>query len=297
MEATFSLYIDLESGRVADLDVVARAALAFSAAVREAAKTIDPFLDIRVEIESGTEGSLKLNTIFRAIKKLSPNKITLTALVGIGISWFATDLRQYGMDKLFDHLFKSDPSINHNISENERKEIIEIVNDIIAKKVASEFVEQVYRELDQDDVIKGVGASKSKGEKPSSIVPKSEFRARGYNQVIVEESSESRTTTAVQTLILVSPVLAHNNRGWRFFFSGQEFTAKIADKKFLDEALAGKANVPFREGVHLLVEMKTDENKEDGVWVVKKRTILNVIKVSAPAVQQSFKLPLTSDDE
>jgi hypothetical protein len=86
-------------------------------------------------------------------------------------------------------------------------------------------------------------------------------------------------------------VLVHSDRGWRFYYNGIEFTAKIADKKFLEDAWSGKSSIPFKEGVHLLVELKTEEKKEEGVWVVKKRTVTKVLRVSTPPQQQSLSLP------
>src|SRR6185437_9344480 len=42
VDQTFSLYLDLESGQIADLETVARVSLALSQAVKDIAKTIDP---------------------------------------------------------------------------------------------------------------------------------------------------------------------------------------------------------------------------------------------------------------
>jgi hypothetical protein len=91
-----SLYLELEPGQTADLEVVARAALAFAAAIREAAFVLDPSLEISLGFESGTEGSLSLNSIIRSIKnntKLDP--ATIKTLIIMVIFWFSTDIRQW----------------------------------------------------------------------------------------------------------------------------------------------------------------------------------------------------------
>ena len=62
-----SLYLDLEKGATADLEVVSRAALAWSAAIKDLAFILDPSIEIRVEIASGTPGSFSLNSLIRTV--------------------------------------------------------------------------------------------------------------------------------------------------------------------------------------------------------------------------------------
>src|ERR1041385_2963429 len=64
-----SLYIDLERGQKADLEAVARASLAFAATIRDIAFVLDPSVDIRVELASGTESSLSLKPVLRRGKR------------------------------------------------------------------------------------------------------------------------------------------------------------------------------------------------------------------------------------
>ena len=64
-----NLYLELEPGQLADLEVVARASISFVEAVREVAYIVDPSVTIRLELESGTEGSLSLNSVIKYIKK------------------------------------------------------------------------------------------------------------------------------------------------------------------------------------------------------------------------------------
>ena len=54
-DTPISLYLELVPDQKADLEVVARAALAFDAAIKELAYIIDPGMEIKVELESGTE--------------------------------------------------------------------------------------------------------------------------------------------------------------------------------------------------------------------------------------------------
>ena len=96
-----SLYLDLVPGQKADLEVVARAALAFSAAVKEAAFILHPGMEITLELQSGTEGSLSLNTIIRWVKATAvPDRATLRALGYLVLVWFAADVRTYGVGEV-----------------------------------------------------------------------------------------------------------------------------------------------------------------------------------------------------
>jgi hypothetical protein len=67
--APLSLYLDLEPGQTADLEVVAKASLAFVAALKEIAFQIDPLLEIRVELDSGTKGSPSLNARLKSARE------------------------------------------------------------------------------------------------------------------------------------------------------------------------------------------------------------------------------------
>lgn len=70
-----NLYLDIEPGQVADIEVVARAALAFSKTIKEVVFVLDPSLEIRVEIASGTPGSLSRRE--PSIISAPPSRVTL----------------------------------------------------------------------------------------------------------------------------------------------------------------------------------------------------------------------------
>ena len=63
-----SLYVDLHPGEAPDLEVVARAAIAWSEAIKEIAFLLDPSTEVRIELKSGTEGSLSLNGLLKAVR-------------------------------------------------------------------------------------------------------------------------------------------------------------------------------------------------------------------------------------
>ena len=75
-------------GAKADLEVAARASLAFASAVREVTYIVDQSIDLRIELVNGTEASLSLNSLFKSKIGDRIAKISLAA-VGFGtINWF-----------------------------------------------------------------------------------------------------------------------------------------------------------------------------------------------------------------
>jgi len=95
VEEPISLYLELEPGTVADLEVVAQASLAFAAAIREIAFVLDPSIEVSLKLASGTEGSLSLNTIVRTVKERLTDRRVLSAIGFTALAWFGTDVRQY----------------------------------------------------------------------------------------------------------------------------------------------------------------------------------------------------------
>jgi hypothetical protein len=73
--------------------------LAFTGAVRELAYVLDPSLDIRVELASGTDGNLSLNSI---LKTADGKDLTLAAIAGIVLFWFGNHLLDWTFDELMD---------------------------------------------------------------------------------------------------------------------------------------------------------------------------------------------------
>jgi hypothetical protein len=62
-----TLYLGLKPGEKADFEVVGLAAAAFAEAVKEIAYILEPATEVRLEFESGLEGSLELKAILRKL--------------------------------------------------------------------------------------------------------------------------------------------------------------------------------------------------------------------------------------
>jgi hypothetical protein len=303
-----SLYIDLVPGAKADLEVIARAALAFSGAVREFAYIIDPSLEVRIELVSGTESSLSLNSWFKSKLARQLDSLSLAALSTGILMWLGIHAAEFAYDEVLRAI----------TGHGEMAEISPEQIDALAKKVVQAIEAQngtqhataLFRELESDPAINGVGATREPGARPANIIPRTEFhnrtvQASGHGTLESDGRRDPRTVITIETLTLVSPVLLKGNRRWKFLGRDGEFGAVIKDPTFLDSVLRGLSAIPMAGGIRMEVELQTISDPiEQGAWQVRVRNILRVRKVTPPAVQLEFgsspqtpSEPPDSDDE
>jgi hypothetical protein len=81
LEETITLYLGLKEGQEADFEVVGLSAAAFAEAVKEIAYILEPGLEVRLEFDSGTEGSLALNAIIKSLKTPEGRRTALVSVV------------------------------------------------------------------------------------------------------------------------------------------------------------------------------------------------------------------------
>jgi hypothetical protein len=277
-----SLYLELEPGQKADLEVVARASLAFDAAIKELAYILDPSLEVRLELASGTEGSLSLNSLIREIKYRVSDGTTLKALAFTALVWFGNDLRTYGVIETLNHIIKP----THHLSDADIKKIAVAVEKAINGKIAKQHVQQVYRELERDTAVKGVGASLNPSEKPISIVPRERFLEQSGAVIVPDTTPQRRKKTTRERVTLISPVLLPNvKRRWKFYLPQiGEFGAKFAHQDILTNLLSGRRRrIPLKAGIQLEVLLDTIEEKQGDVWVIVDHVIQQVIRVRRAA--------------
>lgn len=277
-----SLYLDLEPGQKADLEVVARASLAFAAAIRDIAFVIDPSLEIRIELASGTESSLSLNSLIQTLKKQISDPDTLRTVAVVTMMWFAKETGTYAYDKILDAVTGAQTEVTSPLTDAQAKDIADHVVKALQGKVGKPHVEQVYRELERDRSIRGVGATSKAGQKPVDIVPRSEFSTRSGHEQGHDVTVTKRDNTKEEDLTLISPVLVARDRRWKFLGSGGEFGAVIDDDTFRDNLLSGRISVPMVAGIKMIADVKTFEQFEDGVWKITERRIVKV-KTVLPA--------------
>lgn len=291
--AEISLYFDLEEGAVADLEVVARTALAFAATFKEVAYILEPGAEFRLELANGTEGSLTLNGIIRAIRTVRGKHPQMVGLV-IGMAiMLGTDLRSWTIGKIMDYLNGSDaPAAAHHMTEEERKALAGDVARMVTEQVARQQAKQIFQEAQRDPKIVGIGVSGKPNKRPDYVVPRSEFAQRAGASLSVETAPQRRTTTEVVTVTLIRPVLKNAEQSWKIQIGSlPEFGATMKDQEFLNGFSAGRIAIPLRVGVEMQVELETKEEFESGLWVVKERNITRVIEPPSSAPVPTLPLP------
>ena len=189
VEETVTLYVGLKPGEKADFEVVGLAAAAFAEAVKEISYILDPGLDIRLEFDSGTEGSLKLKAIVKTLKSQEGRRAALITLVSTVGMMLVADLRGYGTGKLLDQFLGADQ--RQQLSDDDVKRIAKAVVDIKEGRVAKEPVRQMFKQLERDANIESVGAITKPDAKPIDPVPRSEFPARAALEPSLETSPRS----------------------------------------------------------------------------------------------------------
>jgi hypothetical protein len=276
-EETISLYLELEPGKRADFAVVGLASAAFAETVKEIAFILDPGLEVRLEFKSGTEGSTSLNAILKTLKSREGQRGTIIGIV-IGTSMaFVSDVRQWGSGKLLDHYFSEEK--RQRLSEEDIKRIAGVCQNISDGKIASSSIKQVYQQLRRDEVIKSVGTITKPDTKPPAPVPRSEFPMRAGVVPPVETTPRSRKAPSTERLTLVSPVLLHAQRVWRFSSPFGEHSYVMEDEKFVNDLLDGKRRLTMKEGIQITAKIETDEVFEGGVWTPKHRHLIKVVRV------------------
>ena len=292
-----SLYVDLEPGEAPDLEVVARAAIAWAEAIKEIAFLLDPGIEVRIELKSGTEGSLSLNGIIKALRgskkaKKELKKDLRTVVIAV-LVWFALQGAEYTFEAIVDYLRGQDDPAIAELNDEQINAIADRVAVRIGPKVAQEQKKQIFTELDRDASIRGVGVSATPSRKPDRLIPKSEFAKRANFAVDVRVGSERRRSQRVRAQ-LVSPVLKGVPRSWRFQVAGlPEFGAAMKDKSFLAAIEVGRVHIPLSAGVEMEFDLHVKEENAGGVWVPIERTITRVYQ---PKIDRAPELPFSESE-
>ena len=298
-EIPLSLYFQLEEGKSADIEVVSRATLAWAAAIKELSYITDPSLEVRIELVSGTEGSLSLNSIIRDVRSRVTNRQTLRTVVTTAGIWLALEIGSYSVGAILDYLRSTDASeITKELSNEEIESIAKEVATKLEQGVAHNEIYQFYGEVTRDPHIVGVGSTTITGNKPTIIIPRSEIEARINNESVTEESTTRRIKTEKLSLTLVKPTLIEGKaRRWGFLGPFGEFGAVVKDTEFLSRVLTGTTHVPMVAGILMDVELETVEEFEQNVWRPKSYTITKVLALYPPTISTQSDLPLLDSGE
>jgi len=300
--APLSLYIDLQPDKRADLEVVGRAAVAWAQTIREAAFQVDPFLEVRVELVSGTEGSLNLNSVIQAVRDVLDDPMQLKA-IGLGVAvFFALEVGGWGINKaldgFWDWVWQESPEIAEELTDEKRKEIEEIVLRIVEAKSARANAQEVYKQLSQDNSVRGVGVSLRPEQKPVAIVPRDEFSVRSGIESVVVETVVRRTVSSRVSLTLVSPALTEDEYKWRFRLGDKTLWAYMADDAMQARITPGSSSAPgMTIGIVMDVTLQTIQEMNETVWENVEHRVVKVHTLREPASQPSLLSSPTKDEK
>ena len=299
-----SLYFDLVPGSKADLEVAGRAAVCFAQALKEAAAQLSPGLEIRVEIISGTEGSLSLNTIIKAAKDtVKLDAKTLRYLSYAALAWFGTHVADWTFDKVADSMLEHATAEEHvkpPLTPQEIGELAQELNRLQASSAVQQKVEQVYRTLEQDKAISGVGVNlASKPTRPNHVVPSEQFRARARLAQQQEQATKHRTRDLHESVKIISAVLdPESKRRWVIASSEGQFSARMEDKQFQHRLNAGLISSPLSNHINLLATLRFVEVSHNGNWQVQNVSIIKVDRIILPkAAEDLTSAPMPPDTQ
>lgn len=294
-QGAITLYFDLERGECADLEVAARAAIAFSQLVKEIAFNIDLGSNLSVQLKSGTEGSLSLNAIItfgRDLKNRYPYSCTIILTV---LVWLAADARSWTTGKILDAIKGSDaPAAVQILSETQQNELAEKVAKIINGGAGAQSRARIFEEARNDPAIKGIGSTCTPGKRPENIIPREEFLELSTPTHPIEIGSRYRQNKEILPVTIIRPYLKAKEAKWRFQYGSMpEFSATMKDKEFLKALEDGEISFPLKVGSEMEIELVTEQVFKGGVWKTQNRT---VVKVLSPKLSLS-PLPLFKKDK
>ena len=295
-ETALTLYVDLPQGTRLDLEAAANAALAWSRMIKAIGQHVDPFTEWKVELDSATPGSQKLRSFIR-LQDRSEVRLLIIAAIGGALGFMLKEVAAWGIGEVMDYIKGPDaPAEVRSLSEEEVRALAEQIVVLLKQGVGQEEAKEVYDALEKDPDVSGAGATSARDKRPDVVVPRASFPGRPGPSEAKPESQE-RVLLEQMEAVLIRPLLTSSTtRRWSFQTRGGTFGAPVQDTKFLEDLLAGRLNVPLRQGIVMLLEVEITEEAFQGLWRIKDRVIKRVLEVKAPPVQTSLFDALEQDD-
>ena len=282
-DSGISLYFELGDGKTADLAVIASAALAWDSLIKEIASVVDPSLNLRIELVSGERGSLWLKSLLRATHAAAKKNPVISVPLGAIVSAFllapVSHIGEIAGHKAFDLV---GIQWDDGISAEDVKTMSEAVASNLRNKNALDCKSEIFRHIERDPAIVGLGAGVSLTDKPKTIVPRSEFHARSEPPTKPTPPGKYRELPEDNcNVVLIKPVLISKPSAWRFQRGSSQFSATMEDKKFLEAIGSRHTGLELGQGIEMTVNLLTRQEFIDGVWVNKKISVTRVVS-SAP---------------
>ena len=263
------LHFEVDEGKNPNTEIAAQALLDWVALARATVTAIEPYDKVVFEIIGAEAGSTRFPQIIRFLDRSIEN-ISLAwddyphikkmvvgsahTLVGATAGAIVATVMAPDVQKV-------------EFSDKERQ----IQNEMIAKAVESGIVrgtrERFYRTIESDPAIVGVGVANNWKEKPSLIVPRSEFSERsGLWTPQVLDQEVDRSTTDIWDVVLLKVAMVSTPANWTFQRDGLKFGAKMHDANFLAAMKDGRVPINLQEGVIMTVKVERKEKLIGQIW-------------------------------
>lgn len=288
-----SIYFGVDEGERASLEVIARATLEWTEAIRSLAFIIDPGLEVRVEFVESEDGSVWLSNLVRAVKE-GDEKALKALAIGI-LAFFAIGPALHLQADFGDELFKA---LGHEdtvvLSDTEKQDIVNRVIEGIEKTNLLERRQAIIREVERDPAIRSVGVDTvPRREGPRVKISRSEFPSYGArtDQVVLPPERDTRQLLGID-VIVVRPTLrkGEDRPRWRFEKGGSEWSATIEDDEFIWAVRNGQTGLAMAIGERMKINVALDQEMQEGEWVIVNRRVTRVIEPAVNRRQGSMEL-------
>ena len=291
-ETELTLYVALKQGARIDMEAAARAQLAWVALARAVNEHLDPASEVSVELASATPGSQRLRSLLRKANDPAGRRVIMLSVGMAAVQFLAAVAGHavgWGVGEVLDRITGADaPPEVQGLSDEAREELAHMIVGLLNSGAGQAEAREVYRSLEADRQVTGVGVTASPTRRPANIVPREAFPT----EVVESAEAEKRTQTSDMELVLVRPVLtADTNRRWQFRSAYGAFGAEVKDSAFLDRVATGTLNVPLMQGIRIYALVEVVEQREGELWRPAQYSIVRVKRIVAPPQQDV--LPLT----
>lgn len=281
-----SLYLDLEPGKIVDLEVAAAMAIQWSRAIKAAGIALDPNYEYRVSLIAAKPGSSKwlakverskANQALVRIKsgwEQLPVILRVTIALGVVIPATAVPTWKFWTG-------------DDGFSETQLEQMEEALKKVTSDKNVTVHKQAMYKDAQRDRAIVGVGGGVPDDPdwKPKQIVPANQFALVEGIFALVEEPKE-RKITQILDVILVAPDLENAHKTWVFRQEGipGQIRAIMKDDNFLAALERSTVRERFRTNIPMKIEIEIKLRNENDEWKVKRKG-RSVVRVISPEVR------------
>lgn len=251
----------LAPGANIDAVVAARALIAWSEAIKEAARIVDPAGTVSVDLISAEAACLRFSTVLnfveqevlgRASDSLDPYPrikqflaLNILVLPGMVLGGF-----------IGDHFKHDDPQI----AEKQQR--------VAESPLVQKHVEEFYKEVQIDPSIERVIVRESRDGPAIISIDRSEFAERsGLWAAQEDDQFDERQGGGTWNVVVTHPVSIAKPLSWGFMHDGFPFKAKMTDTRFLSAIRTGTLPIAIQEGVMMEVRVSYQERQEGQLWL------------------------------